>query len=133
MDLLLNVRHDGNETTVDVGGEIDLCSGQRLLRLLLDIIRERGPVLAVDLAGVTFMDCGGVRVLLAVRSRARRLGGRLSVVAVSPPAHRVLAILNLDTVLVTPTPSTMDDQRGEELQRWHCFLPAQAERSEVNA
>lgn len=111
MDLSLSVRRDGHGTTVEVGGEIDLGSGPELLEFALDVMREQGPWLAVDLAGVTFMDCGGVRVLLAIRSRARREGGHLNVVAISPPVHRVLRIIGMDTLLA-PMPHRGRDWAG---------------------
>jgi anti-anti-sigma factor len=108
MNLLLNVRRDGPETTVLVAGEIDLGSGQRLLEYAREAIRQHGPRLAVDLAGVTFMDCGGVMVLLSIRTRAHRLGGYLSVVAASGAVRRVLDILELDRTLAIPEPSEVD-------------------------
>ncbi len=102
MNLLLDLRRDGFETTVSVAGEIDLGSGQRLLEYALEAIARHGPRLAVDLGGVTFIDCGGVGVLLAIRSRARRLDGYLSVVAASGPVRKVLDILELDRTLAVP-------------------------------
>jgi anti-anti-sigma factor len=96
--LSLNVRRDGAGATVEVGGEIDLGSGERLREYALEVMRELGPSLAVDLAGVTFLDCGGLRVLLALRRRARLLGGHLDVVSVSTAVCRVLEILGLDKV-----------------------------------
>jgi anti-anti-sigma factor len=108
MDLLLNLRRDGELPTVAVGGEIDLCSGRRLLEYTFNVMREQGPRLAVDLAGVTFMDCGGVRMLLAIQSRARILGGQLSVVSASAPVRRVLEIIGMEAVLAVATPSKVD-------------------------
>jgi anti-anti-sigma factor len=102
MNLLLDVRRDDSETTVSVAGEIDLGSGQRLFEYAIEAVQRHGPRLAVDLGGVTFMDCGGVVVLLAIRSRVRRLGGQLSVVAMSGAVHKVLDILGMDRTLATP-------------------------------
>jgi anti-sigma B factor antagonist len=126
MNLSLNTRHNGDGATVEVGGEIDLGSGERLLEYALEVMREQGPCLAVNLADVTFLDCGGLRVLLALRSRARLLGGHLDVVSASAPVRRVLGILALDTVFSDPDPSEVDDLYSEELQRWHCFRPVKA-------
>ena len=108
MDLLLNVHRDGSEMVLSVAGEIDLGSGQRLLRCALEAIRRYGPQLAVDLAGVTFMDCGGVRVLLTIRTCARELGGYLNVVSASGAVRRVLDILELGPTLAVPEPSEVD-------------------------
>jgi anti-sigma B factor antagonist len=102
MDLLLNVRQDERATTVAVDGEIDLGSGQRLLEYAYDVMRERGPWLTVDLAGVTFMDCGGISVLLTMRQQARVLGGQLRLGAASAPVRRVLSLVGMDTTLTLP-------------------------------
>jgi len=101
MNLLLDVRRDDSETTVSVAGEIDLGSGQRLFEYAIEAVQRHGPQLAVDLGGVTFMDCGGVVVLLAIRSRVRRLGGQLSVVEMSGAVHKILDILGMDRTLST--------------------------------
>jgi anti-sigma B factor antagonist len=108
VDLLLNVRRDDHGATVDVAGEIDHHSSTQLLDCALCAIREHGPRLAVDLADVTFMDCGGVDVLLAVRRRSHLLGGYLSVVSASAPVRRLLAILDMDAVLTAPESSEVD-------------------------
>lgn len=126
MDLLLNVRRDDHGATVEVAGEIDHYSSTQLLDCALCAMREHGPRLAVDLADITFMDCGGVDVLLAVRRRSHLLGGYLNVVSASAPVRRLLTILDMDAVLTPPESSEVDTTRDEEFPLWHCFLPAQA-------
>ena len=58
-----------------ISGEIDVASAPRLREELLGAIRRHGARLALDLGGVTFMDCAGINVLLAAR-RHVRLEGR---------------------------------------------------------
>lgn len=111
MDLVLNVRREDHGATVNVGGEIDLHSSGQLLEYALGVMREHGPRLAVDLADVGFMDCGGVDALLAIRRRARLRGGNLTVVSTSPSVRRVLEIIGMDAVLAAPEPSEVDDWR----------------------
>jgi anti-anti-sigma factor len=57
-------------TIVAVSGEVDVCTKAQLQQALLPIIRERSGRLMLDLSGVSFMDCAGLRVLLATRRRA---------------------------------------------------------------
>ena len=61
----------GSPLVVEIRGEIDIQSAPELRDELLRVIRRCGPELALDLAGVTFMDCAGLNVLLATRRRAR--------------------------------------------------------------
>jgi anti-anti-sigma factor len=56
--------------------------------------------LALDLSGVTFIDCAGINVLLATRRRAQLEGGSLHVLRASPRVRRVFALNHLETVLM---------------------------------
>ena len=72
---------------VGVSGEIDIASASKLREELLSALHRHGARLALDLGGVTFMDCAGVNVLLAARRHARLDGGwvRGRVVVPTPP------------------------------------------------
>lgn len=85
---------------VTISGEIDIQSGPQLRDQLLGIIRRHGGQLALDLTGVTFIDCAGISVLLAVHRRAHLEGGQLRVLGASPRVRRVLALTRLDWVLM---------------------------------
>ena len=85
---------------VTISGEIDIQSGPQLRDQLLGIMRRHGARLALDLAGVTFIDCAGINVLLATRRRARLEGGSLRVLRASPRVLRILALTRLQQVLM---------------------------------
>lgn len=85
---------------VTIGGEIDIQSGPQLRDQLLSIIRRYGARLALDLTGVTFIDCAGINVLLAARRRAQLEGGSLRVLWASPRVQRVIALTRLQHVLM---------------------------------
>jgi anti-anti-sigma factor len=74
-------------------------SGLYLVGWLRWLLQARGPVLALDLAGVRFIDCAGVGALVASCRAARQDGGRLPVVALSPCARRIIEITGLQEVL----------------------------------
>jgi len=112
MDLSLNVRRDdGGATTVSVGGEVDLGSGRQLYEYAAGIMSEHGPSLTIDLAGVTFLDCGGLSVLQAIRARALLRGGQVRLGSTSAPVRRVLDIIGMDSTLAASEPSHVDDAR----------------------
>jgi anti-anti-sigma factor len=77
MNLSLDVHGHDDVATLAVAGEVDRHCAGRLLERSLGAVREHGPWLTIDLAGVTFMDCGGVEVLLTIRCRSHLMGGRL--------------------------------------------------------
>lgn len=86
----------GTPPIVEIYGEIDIQSAPDLREELLRAIRRRGPQLALDLGGVTFMDCAGINVLLATRRRAQLEGGWIRVVRASPGAQRTISLLGLE-------------------------------------
>jgi anti-anti-sigma factor len=99
IDLSLNTRRHRHVTTVEVAGEVDPCSGRLLLDYALNVMRDQGPWLVVDLAEVTFMDTAGVETLLAIKDRAMTMGGSLLLVSLPAQVRQLLAIIGLDVTL----------------------------------
>ena len=85
--------------TVAVGGELDIESGPCLRDQLTCMIRAIGPRLALDLTGVTFIDCSGLTALLTARKAAQARGGWLRLVAVSRCVGRLVQITGLQDAL----------------------------------
>jgi stage II sporulation protein AA (anti-sigma F factor antagonist) len=103
MEFSWRIRPGSPEPTVEVAGELDLESGPYLHEQLRAIMRAHGAHLAIDLTGVTFIDCSGVNALLASHRHARALGGSLRVAGASPCVRRLIGTTGLRQVLgVTP-------------------------------
>jgi anti-anti-sigma factor len=85
---------------VTISGEIDIQSGPQLRDQLLRTMGRHGARLALDLTGVTFIDCAGINVLLAARRGAQLEGGWLRVIRASPRVQRVLVLTRLHDVLM---------------------------------
>jgi len=79
---------------VTVSGEIDIASAPALREGLMTVMRRHGHGirLALDLDGVTFMDCAGINVLLAAHRHARLKDGWVQVLRASHRARKVLMI-----------------------------------------
>jgi anti-sigma B factor antagonist len=98
--------------TVAVGGELDMESGPCLRDQLTCMIRAIGPRLALDLTGVTFIDCSGLTALLTARKAAQAQGGWLRLVAVSRCVGRLVQITGLqDALRDTPFPGAPEGFR----------------------
>ncbi|HYZ53880.1 MAG TPA: STAS domain-containing protein [Streptosporangiaceae bacterium] len=95
MGFALRVRPHDRETIVGVSGEIDLLTAGQLRHILERTIRSHCPRLVLDMSGVRFMDCAGVRSLVAVQQQAERLGGTLRLAAVSAPVARIIQLSGL--------------------------------------
>ena len=75
---------------VAVIGEIDLSNSDVLRVRLLDILSTSHlRHIDVDLAGVTFLDCGGLTVLVILSRAAIRAGRRLRITNPQPLVRRI--------------------------------------------
>ncbi|MDT5030434.1 MAG: hypothetical protein QOC94_605 [Actinoplanes sp.] len=87
---------------VTLVGDVDLATTGVLLTDLLDVLVAQLPDrLEIDLAGVPFMDCGGVSVLVVVGGAAARIGCHLQVTNPQPVVLRVLELTGLLGVLTS--------------------------------
>jgi anti-sigma B factor antagonist len=87
------------EQRLDVVGELDMASAHALLESVEVFERTGGEVLAIDLAGVTFMDVAGMRVLLEAARRAHRRGSRIVIYNPRRIASRVFSLTAVDQQL----------------------------------
>jgi anti-anti-sigma factor len=95
MELTLCVRPGDRGTVVFVGGEVDVNAASLLQDLLLRVMRAHSPCLLLDLSGISFMDCAGLRALVLTRRRAELRNGSMSLIAASAPVRRVLDLTRL--------------------------------------
>jgi len=100
--LIVDVRRRHDVAVVRPRGELDLASVESL-RAALDGIRGVGR-LVLDLRGLSFIDCTGLSVLVAVHKRAQRDGFQLTLVAPEAPADRALRLSGLDRALPFAAP-----------------------------
>jgi len=63
-------------------------------------------VIEVDLSGTTFLDCGGLGALIALRNATRDRKGRMRLLNPTPPVEQVLNLLEAQRVfeIVTARP-----------------------------
>src|SRR5690349_16436024 len=94
VEFAVEVVTGAHETVVDVSGEIDLATCERLRAA---IEPHLGPVqhVVLDLAGVHFMDASSLGVLLSARARLRSDGGSLSLRNPSLAARTLLSATGL--------------------------------------
>jgi anti-anti-sigma factor len=75
-----------------LSGEIDAHTAPRLAAAMTEL---PAAVVTVDMAGVSFMDSSGLRVLMDATTRARESGGDLVVASPSPTVARLVEISGL--------------------------------------
>jgi anti-anti-sigma factor len=83
-------------TRIAVFGDLDHDSAYPLERAVIHVLREQRPAhLELDLAGVPFLDTGGIKVLLRCRADARQLDCRFTLINAQPLVHRILEVVGL--------------------------------------
>lgn len=93
----LDTREVAGTVVVTLQGEVDLQHSPRVRKRLMELMFEQRDVL-VDLAQVAYIDSSGVASLVEAYQMARKNHSRFTLVAVSPPALRVLQLARLDKV-----------------------------------
>jgi anti-sigma B factor antagonist len=88
-------RRTGSTTVIEVSGEIDLATAGFVTEHLDAATALPEPDVLVDLRGVAFFDCTGLRVLCRAEARARERGGRLRIVTDQPRIRRLLRAAGL--------------------------------------
>jgi anti-sigma B factor antagonist len=87
----IGVRAAGDTLCVEVVGELDLATAPRLASCLRDL-RGRAATVAVDLAGVTFIDLSGLRVLLDAQLDTPNQDGHVRIAEPGRAYGRLLAL-----------------------------------------
>ncbi|HTQ94954.1 MAG TPA: STAS domain-containing protein [Streptosporangiaceae bacterium] len=81
---------------VKVRGEIDLGSARILGRHLSLVLTRQAPATILDLSGLVFLDCAGLRVLLSASRQAAAHGGSLVLAAPRPVVVTLLQLTGSD-------------------------------------
>jgi anti-sigma B factor antagonist len=83
-----------------ISGELDLGTAPQLLREVAEALSEGHSTVHLDLSGVSFIDCAGLRALIIGQRDARRSGRKLLVARTSAQVDRLrdLTSVHLDFV-----------------------------------
>jgi anti-anti-sigma factor len=100
---------------VSVTGAVDLMTSGQLRQVLGEALGESGTV-AVDFAGLTFIDSSGLSALVDAHRRARDAGGVLTLRHPTPMLRRLLDITRLETVLVVDPTEPRSAGSGDRVQ-----------------
>ena len=95
-DLTVKTVRDGPVSTLILGGSLDLLTAGEFLQRAARVLDDRIERLVLDLAGATFLDCAGVRVL-AIATCFAPGGCPVIIRSLSPPARRIIVITVLGT------------------------------------
>jgi anti-sigma B factor antagonist len=100
MALTLRVCPGDSSAVVWASGDVDTNVAEVFRDMMLRVMRRdrHSPSLLLDLSGVSFMDCAGLRALLMTRRLAAMRGGSVCLIAESPAVHRIIDLLGVRNV-----------------------------------
>jgi anti-anti-sigma factor len=114
-DLTVKTVRDGTVCTLILGGALDLLTADEFLQQAARVLDDRIERLVLDLAGVTFLDCSGVRAL-AIATCFAPSSCPVIIRSLSRPAHRIITALGTDDIenlrRLTAGPQLQDGRRG---------------------
>jgi anti-anti-sigma factor len=93
--LTIKAVHDGRICALTLNGALDLTTAAEFLEHVARAVDDRTERFVLDLAGLAFLDCAGARALV-MATYAAPSGCPVIVRSVSPPAARLIDLLNLD-------------------------------------
>jgi anti-sigma B factor antagonist len=97
--LEINERAAGSVTILRLVGSLTYDEGTRMLRqVVTGAVAGGARAFLLDLEQITYLDSGGVGLLVAMFRHVTRRGGQLKLLRPSPPARRVLGITHLTGV-----------------------------------
>ena len=95
MALTLHICPADAGAVVWASGDVDTNVAETFQDVMLAVMRRHNPLLLLDLSGVSFMDCAGLRALVLIQRRAGMRGGSLSLIAESPAVRRIIDLLGV--------------------------------------
>lgn len=100
----LRIHQDRGHTVLEFRGEIDIAATVELLPQLDQVTGQPDARLVIDLSGVEFFDCSGLRLLYRARARVLDNHGSLLLVCTHPLTLRIIKVTGLARLL-PPLPS----------------------------
>lgn len=102
------------EAVIYAEGDIDLATSPALQEALAKALEQSASV-AVDVAGVHFIDSSGLSSLVWGHRRAQEAGGTLRIRRPSPMLRRLLDITALDQLLVIDDDAALPSTPASEI------------------
>ncbi|WP_369216425.1 STAS domain-containing protein [Streptomyces flavofungini] len=93
-------------------GELDAWADQELSPHVIAVLDRAGHQVVADLRKVTFLDAGGLRLLVRIRQRVAADRGTLWLVPGRPGNWRVLRLTRLDSTFTIPVGAPCVDGRA---------------------
>jgi anti-anti-sigma factor len=99
-ELAISVQRTESEAVLNLAGEIDMLTVQRLSNMINEVLTDPPPRIVLDLSGVTFCDSQGLGTLVVLSRKATTAQSVIVLTNVAEFLLRVLDITGLRSALM---------------------------------
>jgi len=118
MPLTINQKQVSDETlSLELQGSLDSDTAPELDRVLTDALKPTTRVVALNMAGVTFISSAGLRVVFKTLKLMKSRGGQVSVTQMSKGVRKVFEIVKVMPDLTVFASQAEMDEYLAEIQR----------------
>jgi anti-sigma B factor antagonist len=100
VDLSLETRHEGGQTIIEVGGEIDVYTAPKLRDKITELVGNGEYNLVIDMEKVDFLDSTGLGVLVGGLKKVRAHDGSMRLICNQERLLKIFRITGLAKVFV---------------------------------
>jgi anti-sigma B factor antagonist len=96
----ISIRRAGSITILDLNGQLKLGESEQALRQEFNDLMQQGVRhVAVNLAGVSYIDSSGIGSLVRAFTQVKKSGGRCTFFSPTKPVLQLIHMVRLDSVL----------------------------------
>lgn len=96
----ISIRKAGSITILDLNGQLKLGESEQAFRQEFQAVVEQGTRhIAVNLAGVSYIDSSGIGSLVRAFTQVKKAGGRCVFFSPTKPVSQLIHMVRLDSVL----------------------------------
>lgn len=96
----ISIRRAGSITILDLDGPLKIGESEQQFRQQFQELVDQGArSIAVNLAGVSYMDSSGIGSIVRAFTQAKKAGGRCTFFAPTKPVLQLIQMVRLDSVL----------------------------------
>lgn len=99
MDLLIDIREEGNKSIVILSGEIDVYTAPKLKEAILPLTEHEDCIVEVYFDNVNYMDSTGLGVFIGALKSTKEHNSRLSLVNLHERVLRLFKITGLSEIM----------------------------------
>jgi len=98
VNLEINTEKVDQKVFVHIEGEVDLYSSPQVRKKIFDLVKNKVPVILINLEKVKYMDSSGVATLIEGLQQCNKYNGRFALFGLQDNVREVFELTRLDKI-----------------------------------